>query len=87
MGKFILVPDRIYRDKGIKDGDVKVYIAVKSYMNGNNRQCYPSRKVIAKETGRTPRSITSSLTRLESENYLKRYFRDTTTTIYEFPED
>lgn len=87
MGKFVIVPERIHRDDGIKDGDVKVYIAVKSYMNNETRQCYPSRKLIAKETKRTPRSVTSSLTRLESENYLKRYFRDTTTTIYEFPED
>lgn len=87
MEKFILVPDRIHKDKGLKDGDVKVYIAVKSYMNGETRQCYPSRKTIAEETGRTPRSVTSSLTRLESKKYLKRYFRDTTTTIYEFPKD
>ena len=83
---FITIPDKLISDKDLTNRDKTVYMTLKTYMNNGTKKCFPSRKTIAESEGTGLRTITSSVSRLENNGYIKRNFRYNGSTIYEFLE-
>ena len=83
-GPFVMVPNEILRDQRLKRADWLIYSGVKMFMNNETKFAYPSRKAVSERIHKSPRTITSALTRLENAGYIKRHFRFNGSTIYEF---
>lgn len=81
--KFIKFPLEIIKQEGLTNRDKSIYMTLKTFANSKGI-CFPSREVIAEQEGVTPRTVTSSIGRLEKTEYIKRNFRFNGSTVYQF---
>lgn len=65
------VPDMIWRDRALKDFDIRLFCALRFYAR-NKPDCWPSNGMIADLMGVSESTIKRGLARLEQAGYLTR---------------
>lgn len=65
------VPDMIWRDRALKDFDVRLYCALQFYSR-NRPECWPSNGTLADLMGVSESTVKRGLARLEQAGYLTR---------------
>jgi DNA-binding transcriptional ArsR family regulator len=83
---FSQVPIWLLCNHDISDG-AKVLFAYLKYRQGTDAACWPSRETIASDIGIAQSTVTRRLKELEDAGYIKRHFRDGTSTLYEMIAD
>jgi hypothetical protein len=69
---YSIVPTGILNDKRITFRAMKVYIAIKSFMNKETHECFPSRQLIAKMTDIPVARVSVETDRLEKMGWIKK---------------
>lgn len=69
---FSIIPTAILNDKRITFRALKVYIAIKSFMNKETHECFPSRQIISKMTDIPITRISVETENLEKMGWIKK---------------
>lgn len=69
---YSIVPTGILNDKQITFRAMKVYIAIKSFMNKETHECFPSRQLISKMTDIPVARVSVETDRLEKMGWIKK---------------
>lgn len=69
--KHIQVPNNMTEEGNLTPKDLLVYTTIKSFMNKDTKDCFPSLETIAEKSGISKPTVIKSIVALENKNYLK----------------
>ena len=69
--KFVIIPTEMIEDSRLTSTDIRVYAALKSFMDKDTKRCYPTRDKLGEKAKIGGRSITACTTRLSKSGYIK----------------
>lgn len=69
--KHTQLPNGMTLEGELTPKDLLVYITIKSHMNKDTKNCYPSLDTIVEESGVSKPTVIKSISRLKEKNYLK----------------
>lgn len=81
----VQLPNNVIQDLDLTPKDLLVYVTIRSFMNNETRQCFPSINTIVKKSGISKGTVIKSINTLRNKKYFSAE-RKGRGTLYTFPE-